>query len=111
MRYSRLCKMLSEQGIDVICATISLFYEVQDWNRNNITYYKEVYIKVPLEILIKRDQKQLYSRALRGEIENVMGINMDVNEPKNPDLIIENDGTRLPDEILNDFITKLNLGN
>lgn len=88
MRYSRLCKMLSEQGMNVICSTISMFDECRDWNRENINNYIEIYIKVPMEIL--RQRNELYDRALSGEITNVMGIDLEVEEPKNPDLIINN---------------------
>ncbi|MBV8601217.1 MAG: adenylyl-sulfate kinase, partial [Candidatus Eremiobacteraeota bacterium] len=36
MSYGRLCKLLSDQGFTVICATISMFHEVRDWNRAQI---------------------------------------------------------------------------
>src|SRR5580658_10619623 len=36
MRNARLCQLLAGQGADVVCATISLFHEVQRWNRENI---------------------------------------------------------------------------
>ena len=39
MRNARLCKLLAGQGFDVVCATISLFHEVQRWNRENIPGY------------------------------------------------------------------------
>ena len=42
MRNARLCRLLAEQGSDVICATISLFHEVQRWNRENIPDYREI---------------------------------------------------------------------
>lgn len=96
MRNSRICKALSDQGINVVCATISMFDECRNWNRINIKSYKEIYIKVPIEILIKRNQKGLYSKALNGEIENVMGIDIEFEEPKNPDLVILNDGSVEP---------------
>ena len=32
MRYSRLCAMLQEQDINVVCCTISMFDEIRDWN-------------------------------------------------------------------------------
>src|ERR1700744_4681034 len=47
MRNARLCKMLSEQGIDVVCSTISLFHECQKWNRENISRYKEIFVDAP----------------------------------------------------------------
>ena len=36
MRNARLCKLLAEQCLDVICCTISMFDSVRDWNRTNI---------------------------------------------------------------------------
>jgi len=96
MRNSRLCKTLSDQGIDVVCATISLFRECQDWNRGHMPGYHEIYLRVPMKVLIERDQKQLYSRALRGEARNVMGVDLAVEEPSHPELIVENDGREKP---------------
>jgi adenylylsulfate kinase-like enzyme len=96
MRNSRLCKMLSDQGIDVVCATISLFRECQEWNRTHIPGYHEIYLRVPMKVLVERDQKQLYSRALRGEVKDVMGVDLPVEEPRHPELIVENDGSEKP---------------
>ena len=107
--YSRLCKMLTEQGIDVVIATISMFHEVREWNRENIENYNEIYIKVPMEVLIARDKKKLYSRALRGEVEHVMGIDVEVEEPNNPDVIIANDGSSTPENMTNHLIRHLKL--
>lgn len=96
MRNSRMCKMLSDQGVDVVCATISLFRECQEWNRANIPGYCEIYLRVPMEVLVKRDQKQLYSRALRGEMKDVMGIDLPLQEPQQPEMIVDNDGSVAP---------------
>ena len=99
-RYARLCKLLSDQGVDVVCCTISMFEEVRAWNRANIDFYREIYIKVPLDVLVERDQKQLYSRALRGEVANVMGVDLPFEEPVSPDLVILNDGAQSVDQIV-----------
>ena len=109
LRYSRLCKMLTEQGIDVVIATISMFHEVREWNRENIENYNEIYIKVPMEVLIARDQKKLYSLAFKGEIKHVMGVDIEVEEPDNPDIIINNDGSSTPEDMMNELIGKLAL--
>ena len=42
MRNGTLCRMLAEQGSDVVCSTISLFHDVQRWNRENIPRYTEI---------------------------------------------------------------------
>lgn len=98
MRYSRLCAMLQEQGMNVICCTISMFDSVREWNRENIRNYKEIYVKVSMETLQKRDQKGLYSGMTEEEQKEVVGIHMEIEEPKCPDLILENDGKWTPEE-------------
>src|SRR5688500_8175924 len=40
--YGRLCRAMASQGIDVICATISMFHDVRRWNRKNIPGYREI---------------------------------------------------------------------
>ena len=91
-RNARLCKALADQGVTVVIATISLFHEIHDWNRGNIENYIEVYIKVPLEELKARDPQGLYARAEKGEQQNVYGIDLQAEEPQEPDLVIENFG-------------------
>jgi len=104
MRNSRLCKMLADQGTDVVCATISMFKDCRQWNRDEIEYYKEIYIRVPIDVLKTRDSKKLYSRAKKGEIKNVMGIDLEVEEPDSPDIILDNDGESTPEELTNKLI-------
>lgn len=109
MRNSRLCKALSDQGFNVICSTISMFHECREWNRMNIQQYVEIYIRVPWEVLMERDQKQLYSRAARGEIKNVVGFDLPFEEPLYPDIILDNDG-HVPPQQLVDIILNMKVG-
>ena len=81
MRYSRLCAMLQEQGINVICCTISMFDSVREWNRENICNYKEIYVKASMDTLIARDQKGLYSGMTEERQKEVVGVHMEVEEP------------------------------
>ena len=90
-RICRLCKNLDDQGIDVICAILSIFPESQQWNREHLKKYFEVYIRVSFERLLERDAKGLYRKALAGEVENVVGVDLDFPEPANPDLVVNND--------------------
>ena len=94
MRNARLCKLLFDQGLDVVCCTISMFDSVRDWNRTHIPGYCEIYVKASMETLRRRDQKGLYSQ---GEID-VAGVHFAIEEPKAPDLILCNDGEKTPEE-------------
>lgn len=94
MRYSRLCAMLQSQGMNVICCTISMFDSVREWNRMNIFNYKEIYVKVSMDTLKERDQNGLYSGMTKEEQKEIVGIHVEMEEPKHPNLILENDGER-----------------
>ncbi len=98
MRYSRLCAMLQEQGMNVICCTISMFDSVREWNRKNICNYVEIYIKVSMDTLKVRDQKGLYSGMSQEKQKEVVGVHLNVEEPKNPDLVLENNGDKTLEE-------------
>lgn len=89
MRYAHLCHMIAVQGVDVAIATISLFREVHEWNRTNMPGYVEIYLHVPLNELRRRDPKQIYARAERGELKDVAGLDFAVDEPQAPDVRIE----------------------
>ncbi len=102
--YGRLCLMISNQGIDVICATISMFNFVRKWNREHIKNYFEVYIKVPVETLLERDQKQLYSRSQCGTEKEVVGIDLFFEEPESPDLVLINDNGCLLESLINQLV-------
>lgn len=90
VRISKMCEFLTGQNIHVVCATMSLFKEIHNLNRENIEEYYEIFIDVPMEELIKRDSKGLYAKALKGENKNVMGIDLPYDEPKNPFMKIDN---------------------
>jgi adenylylsulfate kinase-like enzyme len=85
-----LCMMLEQQGMIVVCATMSLFKEIHKLNREKFLNYLEVFIDVDMHTLIQRDSKQLYSRALEGKEKNVVGIDLSFDIPKNADLILQN---------------------
>lgn len=89
-RLSRFCRFLGDQGIHVVCATISLFHEIHEWNRRNLRSYFEVYLRVPIEVLVERDAGNLYSRARAGSLRNVVGVDLPFDEPGRPDLILDN---------------------
>ena len=92
MRNARLCKMLSDQGIDIVIPTISLFHEVQEWNRKNLPNYREILVEVPWEVLLRRDSKQVYSRAKAGELKDVVGVDIAPEYPAHPHIRVSNDG-------------------
>ncbi|MEA3642823.1 MAG: adenylyl-sulfate kinase [Lamprobacter sp.] len=89
LRYARLCQVIASQGPTVVMATISLFREVHAWNRIHLPGYFELYLKVPLAELRRRDPKGLYQRFDRGELRDLAGLDVPIDEPQTPDWVAE----------------------
>ncbi|TGD72528.1 adenylyl-sulfate kinase [Mangrovimicrobium sediminis] len=98
-RYSHLCQVLAGQGVTVVIATISMFREIHQWNREHLPGYFEVYLKVPEAELRRRDPKQLYARFDAGEVTQVAGLDMPVDEPEAADLTVDFSTPQSPEAI------------
>ncbi len=105
MQYAHLCRAIVAQGLTVVIATISLFREVHAWNRSNLPGYFEVYLKVPVEELRRRDPKGIYRRFDAGELTDVAGLDMPIDEPEAADWVVGfesgRDATTLAEDLLN----------
>lgn len=90
-RVSYLAKVLSRNGVISIVALISPYRSSRASAKEVVGADKfvEVYIKASLAECEKRDPKGLYSKARRGEINNMTGIQDPYEEPADPDLTID----------------------
>ena len=91
-QYCNLAKAFVDQKHLVVCSTISLFYEVHNWNRSNVTPYLEVFLDVPETIRARRDSQGYFRRIDANKITNFAGSHFVVELPKSPDLHIQNYG-------------------
>jgi adenylylsulfate kinase len=88
-KYAHLTRVIAAQGVNVVIATISLFKEIHTWNREHLPGYFEVYLKVPIEELRRRDPKQIYRRYDAGELSDVAGLDLPIDEPQAADWVVE----------------------
>src|ERR1041385_8597808 len=72
-RIGYVSRLLSRNGVGVIASAISPYRDVRDEVRQSITSdgseFIEVYVQCPIEVLVERDVKGLYKKALAGEIK------------------------------------------
>ncbi|EAK0440254.1 adenylyl-sulfate kinase [Campylobacter lari] len=106
LKRSQFAKFLNDQGMIVVVTTISMFDEIYKYNRENLNNYFEIYIKCPMEELIARDQKELYTKALNGEIKNVVGVDIKYDEP-NAHFVLDNSMQENLDEKVEMIIKQL----
>ncbi|HEU24895.1 MAG: adenylyl-sulfate kinase [Athalassotoga sp.] len=88
-RVGFVAKLLSDNGIPTLCAFISPYKDVRNEVRQKCANFIEIFVKCPIEVLIERDPKGLYKKALNGEISNFTGIDDPYEEPENPEITVD----------------------
>lgn len=97
-RIGWVCEVLSRNGVIAIAAAISPYREIRDEVRSKIPNFVEVYMECPLEVLVERDVKGLYQKALAGEIGNFTGVSDPYEPPFNPEVWCLTDGHEIPEQ-------------
>jgi adenylyl-sulfate kinase len=91
LRIAFVSSLLVRHGAAVITAAISPYASTRQQAREQIGNFIEVYVRCPLEELVRRDVKGLYAKALRGEITNFTGVSDPYEPPSNPEVIVDTD--------------------
>lgn len=90
-RVTFVAKLLSRNGVGCVCSFISPYQAVRDQVREETTNFIEVFVDAPLEVVMERDVKGLYEKAIAGEIENFTGISDPFEAPVDPEIHIRTD--------------------
>lgn len=99
-------KLLARNTVAVNVALISPYRAFREHAREEIENFVEVYVKTPLEVCIERDPKGLYKKALKGEINDLTGLQDPYEEPLEPEITIDTT-TGTPLEAAQIIISKL----
>jgi adenylyl-sulfate kinase len=88
-RIGFVCELLTRHGVIAIAAAISPYRAIRDELRASIENFVEIHVTCPIEILIERDVKGLYKRAIAGEIPQFTGITDPYESPLRPELVVD----------------------
>jgi adenylyl-sulfate kinase len=88
-RIGFVCELLSRNGVATIVAAISPYREARCEVRSRIRHFVEVHMTCPLAVLVDRDPKGLYKKALAGEIAHFTGISDPYEPPLSPEVVID----------------------
>ena len=88
-RIGFVCELLSRNGVIAIAAAISPYRACRDEVRTRIPNFVEIYMACPVEVLVQRDVKGLYKKALAGEILHFTGISDPYEPPPEPEVTID----------------------
>ena len=101
---------ITKNGGIAICAPIAPYEHDRKINRELISKvgsFIEVFVNTSLEKCEERDSKGLYKLAREGKIKGFTGISDPYEEPKSPDIVINSDGSKLPEELVENIFHKL----
>ena len=90
-RVAFVCELLSRHGVIVIAAVISPYRDARDEARARIPEFIEVHVDCALDVLIERDTKGLYRKALAGEIQHFTGISDPYEAPYSAEVNLRSD--------------------
>jgi sulfate adenylyltransferase/3'-phosphoadenosine 5'-phosphosulfate synthase len=90
-RIAYVARLVSRSGGVAITAAISPYRSVRDEARASIGRFVEVFVRCPLDVLVQRDTKGLYARALRGEIAQFTGVSDPYEAPLAAEVVVETD--------------------
>ena len=93
-----------------ICAPIAPYEDDRIQNRrliSNFGGYIEIYVNTSLSKCEERDSKGLYRLARQGKIKQFTGISDPYEEPTNPEITVNSDGSKTPEEIVEIIYEKI----
>lgn len=94
-RIGHVARFLARNGVATIVSTISPYRAGRDAVRSSAGAegipFLEVFLDTPLDVLIARDEKGLYRKAISGELPHFTGVSDPYERPAAPDLIFRTD--------------------
>ncbi len=101
---------ITKNGGIAICAPIAPYEQDRKINRELISRvgsFIEIYVNTSLEKCEERDSKGLYQLAREGKIKEFTGISDPYEEPKCPDIVVNSDGSKSPEELVGNILQQL----
>lgn len=87
-RAGHLCAMLEKNGVIVVASFVSPYRYSRDFARERAVNFVEVYMQTTVERCEKRDDKGHYAKARAGEYQNFPGVDVEYEEPVQPEITI-----------------------
>ena len=109
-RIGFVARLLARNGIAVLVSAISPYRQSRDDARHLIesdgVRFLEVFVRCPLEVLISRDVKGLYKKAIAGEVRSFTGISDPYETPLAPDCIVDS-STESVEQSLSQILSRI----
>jgi len=99
-------RLLADHGVIVVFAATAHRRAFRKNARLKFPRFIEIYVKCPVEVCMQRDSKGLYQKALSGEINDLPGVQQIYEEPRSPEIVVNNKN-KPPGDCLRELISGL----
>jgi adenylylsulfate kinase-like enzyme len=104
-RIVKMSRYLCGEGINIVCATMSLYKEIHGFIYENFDNPLLVYLDVPMEELKRRNKKNLYAHGF-----NVSGIDLPFDEPRHDKYVLKINNTETLNAAVNKIMERIKNG-
>jgi len=96
-RVGEVAKLFYDAGLITIVALISPFKVERQAVRDRFPKgdFWEIYVRCPLEICQERDPKELYKKAVKGQVVEFTGITSPYEEPTLPEVTLDTENSTI----------------
>lgn len=97
-----------DAGVNVIVSALTANKDARDYVKKHVKNLLLVYLECSIEKCMERDPKQLYRKAVDGDVATVIGYNTEYVPLIGADVVLNTENKSV-DEVLADFVQKLHL--
>lgn len=91
LRVAYCSSLLNRYGVCTVVSQITPYRRTRLELRKRLSEFVMVFVDCPLEMLVNRDVKGLYKKALAGEIKNFTGVDDPYEPPMEPEVHLRTD--------------------
>lgn len=92
---THLSNKAADAGLNVVVAALTAGEDARAYVRANVRNLTLGYVSCSIETCARRDPKGLYRRAMRGDIDTLIGFNGEYRPPEHPDLVLDTEAHSL----------------
>ena len=86
---AHLANKAAGAGLNVVVAALTAGEDARAYVRTNVRNLTIGYVACSIEACAQRDPKGLYRKAMRGEIDTLIGYNTEYRPPESPDVVLD----------------------
>ncbi len=90
-----LANKAADAGLHVVVAALTAGEDAREYVRVNVRNLTIGYVACSIGTCARRDPKGLYRKAMRGEIDTLIGYNSEYRPPEYPDLVLDTESFSL----------------